>query len=117
MPIKIWIILFVCLYPWPAEVNAADWMHDKANLEDYVHDPFVKEKFKQIDRRDREKDAKAAAHQDQQERAQKARDEAAAARAKEASIREAYAESRNARIKKVQRTRGQKTKSWQVLNR
>ena len=29
----------------------------------------------------------------------------------------AYQESRNARVKKLERTRGQKVKSWQVLNR
>jgi hypothetical protein len=29
----------------------------------------------------------------------------------------AYQESRNARIKKLERTRGEKVKSWQILNR
>lgn len=56
--------------------------------------------------------------QEQQDRqsakkAQAAENEAA----KERSTAAAYRESRNARIKKVERSRGKKAKSWQVLNR
>lgn len=37
--------------------------------------------------------------------------------AKEGATKAAYAESRRARIKSIERARGKKVKSWQVLNR
>ena len=80
------------------------------NPEKYIEDPFVRQKFEKMD-------GEKKAHQEGQAEAARKQQEAAEEAAKAKRTAEAYRESRNARIKKVQRTRGQKTKSWQVLNR